>query len=302
MSKNFKQCDAKWKNHSYCKTTMCASGCGPTAVADIFYNFDTGITPVKVADWFTENGWDSYKQGTIWGGIAAYFNKHNAKAVQLNSDNFYGNKNSQAETNWKSKMQSGKYWGILLMGKSMWTKGGHYIAVTEYKDGKYYVMDPAGRNDGWHSWSAFDGYVKIFYLIDCPKKDEKTDDIKVDGSWGVKTTKKAQKVFKTTADGKVSDQPFKNQVLLPACSLESWIFWESKTRYKNGSELIKAMQEWLHKKGRYYGIIDGWCGETMIKGLQKFLKVSEKKKIGGVNKYVLGSETVKAFQKWLNSK
>lgn len=170
MSKDFKQYDSRWASHSYCKTTMKAAGCGPTAVADIFYNFDKSITPKKVADWFAAHGFDSYKQGTVWTGIPAYFNKHGAKGTQLNANSLYGNRNSQAEKNWVGKMKSGKYWGILLMGKSMWTKGGHYIAVTEYKDGKYYVMDPAGRNDGWHSWSDFDGYVKIFYLIDLPAK------------------------------------------------------------------------------------------------------------------------------------
>jgi hypothetical protein len=147
---------------------MRAAGCGPTAVADIFYNFDKSITPKKVADWFAAHGFDSYKQGTVWTGIPAYFNKHGAKGTQLNADSLYGNRNSQAEKNWVGKMKTGKYWGILLMGKSMWTKGGHYIAITEYRDGKYYVMDPAGRNDGWHSWPDFDGYVKIFYLIDLP--------------------------------------------------------------------------------------------------------------------------------------
>jgi len=176
MSKNFKQYDHRWATHSYCKTTMRAAGCGPTAVADIFYNFDKAITPPEVADWLTRNGWDSDRHGTVWGGIAAYFNGNGAKAVQLNANNLYGNRNSRTESNWKSKMQGGKYWAILLMGESMWTKGGHYIAVTEYRDGKYYVMDPAGRNDGWHSWPAFDGYVKIFYLVDLPaaKKAAKT--------------------------------------------------------------------------------------------------------------------------------
>ena len=171
MSKDFKQYDGRWASHSYCRITMKAAGCGPTAVADIFYNFDTSITPVKVADWFAKNGYESYKQGTVWTGIPAYFNKHGAKAVQLNAGSLYGNRNSSAEDNWKSKMKTGNYWGILLMGKGYWTGGGHYIAVTAYKDGKYYVMDPASVNrTGWHSWDAFEGVVKIFYLIDLPEK------------------------------------------------------------------------------------------------------------------------------------
>jgi hypothetical protein len=155
---------------------MKAAGCGPTAVADIYYNFNANITPPKVADWMTANGFSSYKQGTVWGGIAAYFNKHGAKAVQLNTNKLYGKRNSQAEKNWISKMQSGKCWGILCMGgPSYWTKGGHFIAVTEYRNGKYYVMDPASKDrTGWHPWADFSGLVKVFYLIDHPAKKTET--------------------------------------------------------------------------------------------------------------------------------
>lgn len=182
MSKDFKQTDSRWASHSYCYTTMKAAGCGPTAVADIYYNFDKDITPPKVADWMTKNGFSSYKQGTVWGGIEAYFNKHNAKAVQLNTSKLYGKKNSQAEKNWISKMKSGKCWGILCMGgPSYWTKGGHFIAVTEYRDGKYYVMDPASSaRTGWHPWADFSGLVKVFYLIDVPPANKTTKEKKVE--------------------------------------------------------------------------------------------------------------------------
>ena len=300
MSKDFKQYDSKWARHSYCKTTMKAAGCGPTAVADIFYNFDTSITPVKVSDWFTAHGYDSYKQGTVWTGIPAYFNRHGAKGVQLNANSLYGNRNSQAESNWKGKMQSGKYWGILLMGKGYWTGGGHYIAVTAYKDGKYYVMDPASaRRTGWHKWSDFDGVVKIFYLIDVPvkkkesskkkqsqSKKEKSDSILVDGLWGIKTTKALQKIFKTEQDGVISNQPMKNRKYLSACSLESWRFWETPKFYKDGSDLIKAIQ-------KKFGIEqDGFCGESTVKALQKFLNVA----VDGD----CDEKTVKALQKWIN--
>lgn len=134
-----------------------------------------------------------------------------------------------------------------------------------------------------------------------PRKAEKKG-IAIDGSWGKETTRAAQKVFKTVIDGIVSNQPFKNRIHLPACHLDSWEFWETRNRYQSGSDLIRAMQQWLKKKGKYKGAEDGWCGEDTIKGLQKFLKVSEKKKIGTSERYVIGEKTVQAFQKWLNEK
>ncbi len=106
----------------------------------------------------------------------------------------------------------------------------------------------------------------------------------------------AQKVFKTVVDGEVSNQPWKNKSILQFCSTRSWVFWESKSKYKDGSDLIKAIQTMLKKKKLYKGDIDGWCGETTVIALQKFLGVTEKHK----SKYTLGETTVKAFQKYLN--
>lgn len=118
------------------------------------------------------------------------------------------------------------------------------------------------------------------------KKDPEKKMIAIDGSWGVETTKKAQTVFKTTVDGKVSRQPMKNAKYLTACSLKSWQFWETQRWYKGGSELIKAMQKKLGVEQ------DGYFGQVSIKALQKFLVLSQSGKCDAT--------TVKAFQKWLN--
>lgn len=37
--------------------SMLNSGCGPTSIADIVYNIDTGITPAKVAKWMAAQGY-----------------------------------------------------------------------------------------------------------------------------------------------------------------------------------------------------------------------------------------------------
>lgn len=124
------------------------------------------------------------------------------------------------------------------------------------------------------------------------KDENKSDDIEVDGSWGVETTKKAQKVFKTTVDGKISAQPWSNREYVLACSLQSWQFYVTPKWYKGGSELIKAIQRKLDKAGYYTGEIDGWCGKATIQGIQNLVKVNVTGK--------LDEKTVKAFQKWLN--
>lgn len=108
--------------------------------------------------------------------------------------------------------------------------------------------------------------------------------ISVDGSWGPATTRKAQKVFGTTCDGVISNQPMSNKKYLPNASTSTWRFKQSG--YRGGSSLIKAIQR------RIGASADGYFGPGSVKALQKFLGVSQDG--------TMGPATVKAFQTWLN--
>ena len=109
--------------------------------------------------------------------------------------------------------------------------------------------------------------------------------IKVDGLWGPNTTKKAQQVFKTEIDGKISHQDKKystNKGLL-----SSTFEWEDKP--KGHSPLIKAIQ-------RRVGVTqDGHIGPETIRAMQKWLGV----RITGVADR--SSDVIFAFQRWLNN-
>lgn len=111
-----------------------------------------------------------------------------------------------------------------------------------------------------------------------------TGKISVDGSWGPATTRKAQKVFRTTYDGVISNQPMINKKYLPNASTSTWQFKQSG--YRGGSSLIKAIQR------RIGASADGYFGSGSVKALQKFLGVSQDG--------TMGPATVKAFQTWLN--
>ena len=116
--------------------------------------------------------------------------------------------------------------------------------------------------------------------------DNKGNKIEVDGVWGSTTTKKAQEVFKTTIDGKVSNQYNSYKSKNPG--LSSTTFEWEKNPNKNGSSLIKAIQKKLGIKQ------DGFIGTNTIKSMQKWLGTPQD---GCVSK---PSSMVKAFQKWLN--
>lgn len=113
-----------------------------------------------------------------------------------------------------------------------------------------------------------------------------TEDIRVDGLWGMATTAKAQCVFGTVADGIVSNQDADYKRKNPGLC-NGWE-WEENPG-KNGSMLIKAIQHWL-------GVTDdGYIGPKTITALQEKLgcKVCD-------GYFSDESPAIKKFQEWLN--
>lgn len=113
-----------------------------------------------------------------------------------------------------------------------------------------------------------------------------SEQIEVDGLWGKDTTRKAQKVFGTYVDGIVSNQ-YASYKTKNTGLLSSTFEWKNNPN-KNGSVLIKAIQKKV-------GVTqDGFIGTNTIKAMQKWLDTPVDGKVS------YPSEMVKAFQRWLN--
>lgn len=131
----------------------------------------------------------------------------------------------------------------------------------------------------------------VVAYIDDGKKKTYRKPLAITGVWDSATTKRAQEVFGTTVDGKVSNQNIKYKKDNPG--LTSCFEWE-KTPGENGSSLIKAIQEFLNKTINAGLTVDGFIGPKTIKAMQKWLKTV-------VDGYISNpSSMVKAFQRWLN--
>lgn len=118
-----------------------------------------------------------------------------------------------------------------------------------------------------------------------------SDKISEDGYWGRNTTTKAQKVFKTTVDGVVSNQWAMYKSKNPG--LDSGWDWHTRPN-GTGSQLIRAIQRWC---GMPESKIDGEAGPETFTAMQRKLGCAI------VDGYVSGpSNMVKAFQRYLNSK
>ena len=186
-----------------------------------------------------------------------------------------------------------------------WSGAGYHFLVR--KDGSVYRLRPekyvgahASGNNSDSIGICFEGDFETEKMGDKQKnfpfseiaetsgsvtvteEKEGSGDLKVDGWWGVKTTRLLQKIFGTPVDGIVSNQdPDQKRYLLRADS-GSWDF----KGQGNGSDLIGAMQKKVGVKD------DGFMGPKTIKAWQKYLGVSVDGK--------MGEKTVKAIQKWAN--
>ena len=151
-------------------------------------------------------------------------------------------------------------------------------------------MGNTGNSNGAHlHFDVNDGknYVDPLPYLEGTKTFEKeSDKIEEDGIWGMATTKKAQKVFGTPIDGKVSNQYAKYKKDNPGLSNKTFE-WKDKPN-KNGSLLIGAIQKLVGSKE------DKFIGPDTIGNMQKFFGTPIDKKVSK------SSQMVKAFQKWLN--
>ena len=163
---DYLQNDPRWANHPYSSPggTMADSGCGPTAIADVVCEL-----PPTVADYMTAAGYAApYGQGTYWAGIIPTCEHFGFSGVQLNGNDLYGQRATNTEKQWITLMQTGDYYGILLMGKGYFTQGGHFIAIEEVSYDSAKCYDPAwSARSGWHTWyDYYQGCVKVFYLVE----------------------------------------------------------------------------------------------------------------------------------------
>ena len=277
MSYDWKQYN--FPNYPYASETIAAAGCGPTSVADLLE-----VSPIDTANWMTKHGYAYPYQGTAYSGINACLTAYGAdgKMIAQGQD---GQTECQAFKTWRNAIQSGQT-GILLMHacvSTYWTRGGHYIAIVEYKDGYYLVYDPASdTRTGWHPFDDFRGDISALYTSSIRWNEDK---VTVDGWWGKSTTRKAQQVFGTPKDGIVSNQNNTMQKYLTHCLASSWEFVKPAS-VKQGSSLIRAIQK---KIGTGQ---DGIFGPVTARAFQTWLGVEK-------DGYI-GDKTVRAFQSWLN--
>lgn len=137
------QWDSRWGYQKYSTSLVGVSGCGPTAVAMVYAGL-TGKndqTPGSVAEMCVKKGYYTPGSGTSWSLMT-----EGVKNLGLSSKQVSLSKsNMTTELNNKRPL-------ICSMKPGDFTKSGHFIVITGYKNGEFTVNDPNSRINSEKAW------------------------------------------------------------------------------------------------------------------------------------------------------
>lgn len=177
------QTDPRWKNKDYSakgeKTTIGASGCGPTAMAMVLATWaDPAVTPETECAWALAHGYKAPNQGTYYGYFAKAAARYGLNCRMLNGVSIYGSTKSAYHSQAAKALEAG---GLVIacMGPGNWTRSGHYVLVWKIDGDTICINDPAStlsrRIRG--SYALFLQQVKYYWTIDAPTPKKKEDGI-----------------------------------------------------------------------------------------------------------------------------
>ena len=172
---SYLQTDPRWGSLDYSakgeKTTIRASGCGPTAMAMVLATWaDKLVTPATECAWALAHGFKALHRGTYYGYFPPAAKRYGLTCYQVNGSNLYGNDRSAYHAQAKDALDRGDL-VIACMGKGNWTSSGHYVLVWDIQGDTIYINDPAStlarRTRG--SYDLFKKQVKYYWVIERPK-------------------------------------------------------------------------------------------------------------------------------------
>lgn len=180
---SYLQTDPKWAAKDYSakgeKTTIGASGCGPTAMAMVLATWaDDSVTPETECAWALARGYKAPRQGTYYGYFVPAAARYGLKARQLSWTNIYGNSKSSLHEEARKAVEAG-HLVIACMGKGLWTSSGHYVLVWNIQGNTIYINDPAStravRTQG--DYGLFKQQVKYYWVIERPENMKEEPDM-----------------------------------------------------------------------------------------------------------------------------
>ena len=180
---SYLQTDPRWAGLDYSapgeKTTIGASGCGPTAMAMVLATWaDPNVNPKTECAWALAHGYKAPRQGTYYGYFVPAAARYGLKARQLSWTTIYGNSKSPLHEEARKAVEAG-HLVIACMGKGLWTSSGHYVLVWKIQGNIVYINDPAStravRTQG--DYNLFKTQVKYYWVIERPEHMKEEPDM-----------------------------------------------------------------------------------------------------------------------------
>lgn len=140
----YNQCDSSWANKPYGDSTICAAGCGPSAMAMIITALtDQRVTPDETTAYANSLGLHISGQGSSWRiapDLAAHWHL-NAQLIGANVAKI------------TATLQSGGLVIVAGQGPLPFSSGGHYLVIRAVtSDGKWKVGDSGHNNTSDQKW------------------------------------------------------------------------------------------------------------------------------------------------------
>ena len=176
---SYLQMDPRWGSLDYSakgeKTTIGASGCGPTAMAMVLATWaDPKITPKTECAWALAHGYKAPHQGTYYGYFAPAAKRFGLTCKMLNGVTLYGKPDSPYHAQAKAAVDRGDL-VIACMGRGLWTSSGHFVLVWNISGNVVSINDPAStravRTQG--DYSVFKRQVKYYFVVQRPATQPK---------------------------------------------------------------------------------------------------------------------------------
>lgn len=145
---HFLQWDERWGYETYGSTFLAVSGCGPTALSEVYSGLTgkTDMNPFVMAQWAEENGFYVYGSGTAWEMMTS-----GAWQLGLNAWSLDGGKDALL---WA--LQSG-YPVICAMNPGDFTYFGHFIVlISADEEGNIRLLDSNSRVRTQKTWHIDD--------------------------------------------------------------------------------------------------------------------------------------------------
>ena len=180
---SYLQTDPRWRSLDYSapgeKTTIRASGCGPTAMAMVLATWaDPKVNPATECAWALAHGFKAPHSGTYYGYFVPAGARYGLTVTRLNGTSLYGNAKSPLHHQVKEALDRGCL-AIACMGKGNWTSSGHYVLVWGISGRTVFINDPAStrpaRTRG--DYDLFKTQVKYYWIIEKPEKEDDDMDI-----------------------------------------------------------------------------------------------------------------------------